>query len=99
MADESDVKQELGQGDQPVMSQEQADELKPDVDELMRKIEEEKEKRYPTSKGTTLKLVLIVREIENGRDLGSGVARSVQDPAIVRSAPDLVTESEDQGRD
>lgn len=40
----SDVKQELGQNDQPVMSQEQADELKPDVDELMRKIEEEKEK-------------------------------------------------------
>ena len=51
MADESDVvKQELGhengqENDQEMASQEPESELKPDVDELMRKIEEEKEKR------------------------------------------------------
>jgi len=50
MADESDVvKQELGhengqENDQEMASQEPESELKPDVDELMRKIEEEKEK-------------------------------------------------------
>ena len=51
MADESGVvKQELGhengqENDQEMVSQEPESELKPDVDELMRKIEEEKEKR------------------------------------------------------
>ena len=52
MSEPAVVKQEIGgeNGAEP-MSTEGQQELKPDVDELMRKIEEEKEKRYILTNG------------------------------------------------
>ena len=58
--EESVMKHDPDHGDQNGAERQADQEMKPDVDELMRKIEEEKEKRFDWRKGYFLFLIITV---------------------------------------